>query len=386
MKLRMAVDPGSSMTKISYQIEDRPSQILWMPSEVKRMSLGTINNTFNPGGNLSRNAWVRIQEEDKPVAVGFLAKNNFGMARMDLPKYQQAVYKILAAVGAIVGQSKRRSVKLDLGVMLPYSETANQRDLEFVLTNSLKHFYFQDKKISVKVSDFECVPEGFGLLMLAEKKRGEKWLNNSEIAVLMFGHRNTSCLTFKNGTLAKANSATSEIGFARFIDTVIERRPGLKPDSLGQKLTELALIGLNQYRGQLPELSPKLFQIKFLAQEAGYKSVKDYHLITNAIAEAKEDHWESLSEWLDTVVSSGVSQVIVAGGSSLFFRDKIFNKYRKIGRDKIIWLTNWAEIATKTIDGFTGSDLERMALAYRFLDVVGYWQDLTATIVLKEAS
>ena len=43
-----------------------------------------------------QNAWVRINESDIPIAVGFLAKNNYGLLRLDLPKYSLAVYKILA--------------------------------------------------------------------------------------------------------------------------------------------------------------------------------------------------------------------------------------------------------------------------------------------------
>ncbi|MGK7914116.1 MAG: hypothetical protein AB4038_01000, partial [Prochloraceae cyanobacterium] len=46
--------------------------------------------------NPVQNAWVRINESDIPIAVGFLAKNNYALLRLDLPKYSLAVYKILA--------------------------------------------------------------------------------------------------------------------------------------------------------------------------------------------------------------------------------------------------------------------------------------------------
>ncbi len=38
-------------------------------------------------GNPIHNAWVRIDEEDTPLAVGFLAKVKYATARLDVPQH-----------------------------------------------------------------------------------------------------------------------------------------------------------------------------------------------------------------------------------------------------------------------------------------------------------
>lgn len=382
MKLSCVCDLGSSASKICYQINDESPQTMWMTSEVKKISESMLQRGFNRGTDPVNNAWIRTTKDSSPVAVGFLAKNNFGIARIDLPKYQQAVYKVLAIIGAIVAERKERSIKLNLGILLPYSEMGNESDLEKLLNDRLKEFYFRDKKISVKLSDFECVPEGFGLLMLALRERGEIWLNNSQISILMFGHRNTSCLTFENGILVKKDSATSEIGFVRFIDWLIEERPGLKPDSISQKLTELALIYLDRSHGNI-EFLPTSHQIKFLAKEAGYSGARDYQLLADAIASVRKDHWDSLSEWLDTVTPLTSSDLIFGGGASILFRDQIMARAKGTSKSNRIFLTKWLEKISKEFD-FAGTPKGKTIKAYRSLDLAGYWFDF-AGIALKEA-
>jgi len=379
----MTFDPGYSLSKIVYQVNDEPKQILWMPSEVKKVSESMLKRGFSRGTDPVTNAWIRTSVDPSPVAVGFLAKNNFGMARIDLPKYQQAVYKILAAIGAIVAERKERTINLKLGVLLPYSEMGNGDDLELALKDVLKEFYFREKKIKVKMSDFEFVPEGYGLLMLALRQRGELWFNNSEVTVLMFGHRNSSCLNFKKGVLVKKHSATSDIGFARFSDWLIEQRPGLKADSIAKKLTELALIYLDRTPEKM-EFKATSSQVQFLAKEAGYRGSRDYQLLADAIVAVRNDYWDLLSEWLESVIPLSSTDLIVAGGASILFREKITRHAFGSKKSNIMFLTRWLEKIALDFD-FSGlTRLQKSTLIYRSLDVVGYWVDY-AGIDLKEA-
>ncbi len=379
--LKICVDPGASLSKIFYSINNDLAKLLLMDSAMRKMPVESLVHQVSINNNPVQNAWVRINESDIPLAVGFLAQNNYGRARLDLPKYSLAVYKILAAIGAIAVSNKLKKIRLVLTVLLPYGEFGNREDLKQKLVFALKDFYFQQRKMSVKLEYFECAPEGYGLLALGECSLGKSGLKGKDITVLMYGERNTSCLTFRDGVLFKKYSSTVDIGFHRVKKTLCELRPGLKPEIIALALSRLANSTKKGSSSYTLALDPNMDEICWLANSAGYSTVSDRQKIVDAIINAKRDVWFLLSEWLDIVFPSSISYLIVSGGASHFWRDNINAKFQWVTSPKINWLNEWIPYLITNFElSKRGMADEETLLAYRVLDAYGYWGDLTASL------
>ncbi len=379
--LDLCIDPGGSDSRNVFRVNKRESQLLLMDSELRKMSADSINNQVSTNSNPAQNAWVRINESDTPIAVGFLAKNNYGRVRLDLPKYSLAVYKILAAIGALATSYKLKKIRLSLSVLLPYAELGNREDLLEQLNSALKGFYFQSKKYQVKLEEFECVPEGYGLFTLAESLLENEQFQGKDLTVLMFGERNTSCLTFRDGVLLKQHSATTDIGFHRLREILCEYRPGLKPEIIGKVLSRLAFSSIRISPNDPINICPEQRDIGWLAYAAGYTAADDREKIVSAITRAKQDCWFLLSEWLDTVFPSSTSGLIISGGASHFWRDNIIKEFQWIPTSLIYWLNEWIPHIRNTFDlSSVGSEIDQELMAYRLLDAYGYWCDLTGSL------
>ncbi|NJK53594.1 MAG: hypothetical protein HC936_13735 [Leptolyngbyaceae cyanobacterium SU_3_3] len=146
-------------------------------------------------------------------------------------KYERALYKVLAAVGAIAQQTNLpRKFSVSISALLPYGEYQNAPRFQQLLKQQLKNYSFRDERFQVKLEAFECRPEGGGLAMARVMQNGAEWFQQQTLAVLMFGHRNTSLLLFERGKLAIGN--TTDLGFHQLVDKVLNRTSGQSADSL----------------------------------------------------------------------------------------------------------------------------------------------------------
>lgn len=374
--IRICVDPGASISKILYCINNQNNQLLLMDSTLRKMNIDSISHSVNMSNNPAQNAWVRIRESDLPVAVGFLAKNNYGRVRLDLPKYSLAIYKILAAIGAIAVSNNLKKIRVVLGVLLPYGELGNREDLFEKLKTAIKTgFYFQEKKILVKLEDVECVPEGYGLIKLASHLNAQQWSRGQDLSVLMYGERNTSCLTFSDGALVKKHSSTVDIGFHRVKENLGSMRPGLKPEIIDRVLPRLAFSSFSR-TSNIEIFSKDCQEICWLASTAGYSTESEREKIVEAIEKVKLDVWLLLTEWLDVVFPPSTTGIVISGGASHLWKPYLMKKFQWVTMPRITWLRQWIPHLMKIINlHYQGEEIEQELMAYRNLDIYGYWCD-----------
>ncbi|WP_220186634.1 hypothetical protein [Nostoc sp. ATCC 53789] len=178
MDLMLSLDPGTSMTKMVYRVLSEipyKSELLCMEPELIKISKDSLD--LYESGQMNRpnpenEAWIEYNGEY--YAVGFLAQKYFE-ARINFLelKYENAIPKTLAAVGAIaIRDSLKANFDLSLGLLLPYGEWEDRERLERGLTKALSSFSFRGKQFCINLINFQCLPEGGGLILTRSKKLG----------------------------------------------------------------------------------------------------------------------------------------------------------------------------------------------------------------------
>jgi hypothetical protein len=206
--LTLTFDPGSSLSKVIYQLPDGKPRLLLMEPEVIELSSGSIEAYLNTRGNLGvtrpeDDVWLQCSGSQQCQVVGYLARQFLAAVRMNEVKYERALYKVMAAVGAIAQQTDLpRRFSVAIFALLPYSEYQNAQRLQQLLKQHLKNYSFRGNRLQVKLETFECRPEGGGLAMARVTQNGAEWFQQQTLAVLMFGHRNTSLLTVRKAVWA----------------------------------------------------------------------------------------------------------------------------------------------------------------------------------------
>ncbi|MEO0971315.1 MAG: hypothetical protein AAFX80_24125, partial [Cyanobacteria bacterium J06639_18] len=127
----LSIDIGSSQTKIIYQLQKKKViGFLVMPPEVEEISQSRLDNFFERRGwigNPSLEQQLVISCGERLVVLGEFASSFDPISRLKELKYENALWKVLGAIGLIVHKSEtkiRRSkqVKLKLAVLLPWNE------------------------------------------------------------------------------------------------------------------------------------------------------------------------------------------------------------------------------------------------------------------------
>ena len=110
--LTLTFDPGSSLSKVIYHLADGRPRLLLMEPEVIELSLSSIDAHLRTRGNLGitrpeDDVWLQCGDSQQCQVVGYLARQFLAAVRMNEVKYERALYKVLAAVGAIVQHMDR---------------------------------------------------------------------------------------------------------------------------------------------------------------------------------------------------------------------------------------------------------------------------------------
>ena len=338
-KLFLCVDPGGSQTKIIYQLpKDKKPKYLLMPPEVEQIKESNLKRYLEKESSMSNPSPIRqayLEVNKRTFVVGYFASKFDPEDRLQEIKYENALYKTLAAVGVIAESSKLnpKKISLQLGVLLPWNEYEDRKKFYKKLKEYLNDFVFRASTYSVELDKFICRPEGGGLAAIHTRKKGSDWQQDKKLGILMFGHRNITALCFEYGELTGDSPL---IGFSKFLDNVISRTSGLDRDRIASAIfkgldsNETDIYRSSDYAQYTfyPEWN-ELDAIKELAnakdKDLQQQEIKD---VCQAITVATSEYWATVSKWLTRVFPADLDLVVISGGASRFLEpdlEKHFN-------------------------------------------------------------
>lgn len=375
--LIVSFDPGASLTKIVYELatEGKPC-LMTMEPEMLKLPQSSIDAYMSSRKGLESpkpvdEAWVSspADGDTQCTVVGFLARQFSASARLDKLKYETSIHKALAVIGAIAQQNKLPNrFSLSLTSLLPYGEYQNRQAFEQQLQSALKDFRFRGQRLRVKLERFECLPEGAGLAMIRQRQNGKEWFNAQTIAVLMFGHRNTSLLLFERGKMTVGY--TNGLGFHQMVKRVIERTSGQDATALTSAIYAAG-----------SDITADNQAIRTLVKSREPKNI-DYELqmIVNAIATAKAEYWSRLYDWLESTLPA-VNEVILSGGAALYLEQELQDCFQEIS-------TYWGadlqqqvqEVFKNKSNDYCRTFREQEALSFRLIDAFGLFMRFRAQI------
>jgi len=325
----LSVDVGGSQTKIIYQVDDqtKPSYLLLPPAieEITKDKLNFFMERLGWIGSPSPDQQLWVEWNNRVVVLGEFAANFDPLDRIKELKYENALWKVLGAVGLIVELSKvkvtaKKQINLELALLLPWNEYSDRRRFEEQLRVMLADFTVRKLSLKVNLERFLCRPEGGGLAALRIKQQGVDWLRTSQLAVLMFGHRNTTALYFDRGQLKLGDSPL--LGFANMLDIVLDMTSGLDRERVAQALFDARYKIIDRVYSKDRNYSSRPNWITF-EQIQALASAKDPSLrekeifhIDHAIKVATSQYWDKLKRWMDKILPRPLNEVIIGGGAA----------------------------------------------------------------------
>ena len=334
----LSLDVGTSGNKIFWQLWSpekssapvHSTQLMLMPPELLAITNADLLDTGLAGGKPENDAIIELAN-GKLYALGMKAQQMQGRTAPPVNKYEFAIYKALAVIGAIAQTANLpESFTVAIVVLLPYTEYEDRQLFHDLLTEHLKDFHFRGQHYSVQPVLLEVKPEGAGI---AQSRCNESPDDFARTNLLFFilGQRDVSLLLFKQGTPQAGQGA--RLGFEQFSQSVITRA------ALNLEAPDLARLTEYLFQAQAdPQRIARIAQMVVSEQEVPRK-VK--HL-TIAIAAAREKYIRDLLEWLKPALGQQLyelDEVILVGGAALFFSPEISQFFRDANL-KVSWSTN----------------------------------------------
>ncbi len=339
----LSVDVGGSQTKIIYQIEsDQQPDFLLMPPILEEISTTKLDNYKERKGWIGsphpdQELWVTWDK--RVVVLGDFASKFDPIDRIKELKYENALWKVLGAIGLIVETSKvkvppKKPLKVELALLLPWNEYSDRKKFAEQLRKMLAGFKVRDLNLKVELKRFLCRPEGGGLAALRIKEQGIDWLRDQQLGVLMFGHRNTTALYFDRGELKLGDSPL--LGFATMLDMIIEATSGLDRERLAAAINKARyasfkeIYSITQY-GRAATSHPKWATCDAIKDLASAKDPtlreKEIQDIASAIDVATAEYWDKLQRWMGRVFTNSLDEVIIGGGAAYHIEPELENYF-----------------------------------------------------------
>lgn len=365
MILVLTLDPGSSLTKIIYQIiygsEERsePKVLLMEPEviPVRGELIEAYESSRLTSADPENEAWIECDGEY--YAVGFLAQKNFyANAGLNELKYERAVIKLMAAVGAIAQQEGLPdSFCLALALLLPYKEWRDSEKFEQSAAKALSSFCFRGQPLSVPLQLFECKPEGAGLALTRGKKLGGA-TKERIILVLMLGYRDVSFLLFERGKIVSGGTSPNHYGLVLLVERVQTRTSGLDSEPLLRAIHTSATTKLKQLKDK-----QKFFK-ELLRSRKPEHQAQEIAQIMEAVRISHLEYWGILSGWLDSVIPALVDEFVVGGGTAECFKSELKSYFNSVN-------ISWAAELEEDVRLAFNLPPQKDALCLRLTDVYG---------------
>ena len=382
--LKLVVDPGTSLSKILYVVNEGTVKWITMGSEYLTLPLQSASSLpIDSGmGQPEDNAWVRLSKSGECHAVGFVASNYRATVSIKKLKHESLPFKILAAVGAIAQREKLgNSFKLKLGILLPYNEYRLEHDWSSELKTALASFYFQDRLFKVKLTSFSCKPEGYGIAKFTSRCESADYFHQGNTAVVMLGYRNTSCLFFRRGTVSKPESGTTDLGFYTLLDKLIEKAPGLTRSDIlkaivNQVEESYGRTGNNQTYFNYKEFSSMIDFGSLVKADSVELRQKKTEKLEKDYSTSLQEYWILLENWLSELLprATEIDAFVLAGGSSDLLSSRFRNYTISLG------VKNFDNSASEELKKYLLHSKDprkekfmRENLAKRFADVWGFF-------------
>ncbi len=352
-EITIAFDPSSSLSKAFYTTGGYSPEWLVMEPDVVQVSPEAIvQYEENCIGSPKSTDSAYISVNDQPYAVGFLAKTRFyAQSKLEVLKFEAAVYKVLALVGALAQEKKLGTVfSLNLGILLPYSEYADRTRFQEVLKNALATFKFKKVEYRVRLEGFVCLPEGAGLLLKGLDFKVPP--SERDVAVIMIGYRNASLLVTHRGQMDQGE--TTPLGMIRMLERIVEATSGLSATELVSPVYKA---------GKRVKLSSLKVLDKTTIHQWGNEELKDLQQIVMA---ARKQYWQLLTDWLKSRKLTNVETVILAGGTAHYYQDELSKFFQEIP-------VNWGDKLEVQLENKMGNLLSKKELNWRLTDVFGYF-------------
>jgi Actin like proteins N terminal domain len=375
--LSVAIDVGGSSTKIVYQSAAMEKSHCWqMPPAVEPISQTQLDRFFEQQAGLGKSspslhAWLAI--DDQVWVVGQMAKHFMPDDRIQEKKYENALYKVLAAVGAILeggNFATDKPISLHLAMVLPMDEFGDRKRLQAQLQLMLKSFYFRGRRYRVKLDHWLCRPEGAGLMAFYLQQFPTQFAEKS-VGFVMLGHRNVTGLRFESGELKASDSPM--LGFAGVLDQVVATTSGVRAGPLCEALFQAHYQATDQIYRPHQTFHPKWHNLPAMQALITVKqpALREAELaeLERAVQNAIQDYWTRLERWLTKIFPGAINSVVIGGGAALFLQPELevhFNYPPCRGKDdytgratwsnqrrnstKLHWWTNLPTIAHDTKD------------------------------------
>lgn len=317
--LRLGFDPGRSATKVIYQIDQCPVQLMLMEPEVIALPTDLVQedetNRFNSATLLpEKRAWVQLRGDANCHLVGWLAREYQAFPRFDQLKYEEAVVKFLAVVGVITQrESLPDKFAVEAAVLLPYNEFKNHHRLKDQIERTLKNYQFRGQRLKASLDRFFCSPEGGGLAWELINAQGEEWFYQKTVCVLMLGHGNMSCLTFRHGNIDPSHSQTNRLGFVHLLDRVAIRSAGLDRDAIAETIFAIG--------GEADANHPL---VRTLVRATHDENIEPEVLeLCQAIQLARTEYWTLTKNWIDSILPSSLDALVIGGGNAQYLKAEL---------------------------------------------------------------
>ncbi len=323
----ICIDTGNSGTKIVYSLSQTDkTNSLFMSSAIDEVSSERMENQLKHSNWIGfsqpeQQAWIR--DGNSVIAVGQMAEKFCPTDRRSVPKYENALYKIMAAIGVIVERhfdSKKRKIKIQLGLLLPWDEYKDRKRLWGELQRLTPEYEFRSRKIRVKIEDFLCYPEGGGIAVSRIAEKGLDWFKQQRLGILMLGDRNWTGLCFESGQIKRG--ASPLMGFSFLLDRVIKTAPCLlNRDKLNNAIFKgITEASKGEYYSPKP-LWGELEAIRSLATARNSNLRKsEIEDLDKAITLGEREWEEKLKLFLKEIFPNRLTELNVCGGPLPFFK------------------------------------------------------------------
>ncbi|MDY7008549.1 MAG: ParM/StbA family protein [Cyanobacteriota bacterium] len=321
----LAADFGGIGTKAFYvSSESQKVKSIFMGPEIAEVDTESLNRFQESSiteNNAEYRAWCGFQGSYR--AVGALAENYFSASSLLKPlKYEQAIFKVLALLWVIkVKCNLPSNFRISLSLLIPPGEYDDRSVLEKILRQTSVAFDTPSGVMSVEMDEFDCQPEGKGILVGLSKVPGLA-IKTDTVSLVMIGYRNASLIVLRKGEAIK--KITSDLGMNTMVNLVKSR------SSQNTPLSTLVPAIVEAGNDAKAEALTYLIRTSFVALKE-----HELHQLQEAILSSRKEYSSILLTWINENVPLSKQWIAYCGGTAQYLRLELDDFAVKQGWDTI---------------------------------------------------